>query len=341
MKRLFYLVAAMVCGTSMWAETVKPDEMAMRYYMPKTEVVLQLEYVETTYVPGKYAAWAQQLLGVDYAIQEDSTAYSIEDMKLVMHAKADTSRMYTVRPEAGAQVQLLSMTPEGLLYGYNVQYNGPRTKEAKKTKEKTEVKTAYPVSTLEETVKSDSLPKQAMSVAKQIYQLRDNRIYLLSGDAENQPADGVSMKAILEEIDRQEKALVELFMGRKIRRTHYQEWRLDPAQAMADSVMICMGGDTIRVSIVPTAQQEAAPVVDKKAKKQKGAPTPSQIYYNLPGTAEITVSSSARGELIHEVLPVAQLGVSIPLAQELFNNPAERVRIRFDVNTGNILSIRH
>lgn len=72
MKRLCYLVAAMVCGTSMWAETVTPEEMMMRYYMPKTEVILQLDYVETTYQPGKYAAWAHKYLGVDNAIQEDS-----------------------------------------------------------------------------------------------------------------------------------------------------------------------------------------------------------------------------------------------------------------------------
>ena len=331
----------MIGGASMWAETVTPDEMAMRYYMPKTEVVLQLDYVKTTYVPGKYAEWAESLLGVDNAILEDSVAYSIADLYLLTQSKADTTRMYTVRPEAGAQMQLLSMTPDGLLYGYNVPYSGPKRQEMPKKKEKTVVKTELPASTLEETVKTDSMPKQAKSVAKQIYQLRDNRIYLLSGDAENQPADGVSMKAILEEIDRQEKALVQLFMGSQICQTMHKELRLDPAQAIEDSVMICMGGDTLRVSVRPTAQQVAAPVVDKKAKKQKGAPTPSQIYYNLPGTAHITVVSSVRGELINEVVPVAQLGVSVPLAQDLFTNPAERVRIRFDVNTGNILSIRH
>lgn len=342
MKRLFYLVAAMVCGTSMWAETVTPEEMMMRYYMPKTEVILQLDYVETTYQPGKYAAWAYQYLGVDKAIQEDSVAYKIADLYLLTEATADTTRMYTVRPEAGAQMQLLSITPDGLLYGYNVTYTGPRRQEVKKRKDKNETKTAYPASTLEETVMTDSLPLQAKSVAKQIYQLRDNRIYLLSGDAENQPADGVSMKAILEEIDRQEKALVQLFMGSETTRTLHQELRLDPAQALEDSVLVCMGNDTIRVRVVPMAQTKAEPVVvDRKAKKQKDAPTPSQIYYNLPGTAEITVSSSARGELIHEIVPVAQLGVSVPLAQELFTNPTDRVRIRFDVNTGNILSIRH
>ena len=342
MKRLFYLVAAMVCGASMWAETVTPEEMTMRYYMPKTEVILQLDYVETTYVPGKYAAWAHNCLGVDNAIRKDSVAYKIGDLYLLTKATADTTRMYTIRPEAGAQMQLLSITPEGLLYGYNVTYTGPRRQEVKKKKDKVETKTEYPVSTLEETAKTDSLPLQAKSVSKQINQLRDSRIYLISGEAESQP-DGMSIKAMLEEIDRQEKALVQLFMGSEVSRTLHQELHLDPAQAIEDSVLLCMGGDTIRFSVVPMAQKVAEPVVvvDKKAKKQKDAPTPSQLYYNLPGTAEITVSSSERGELIHEIVPVAQLGVSIPLTQELFNNPTERVHIRFDVNTGNILSIRY
>lgn len=338
MKRLILVVAAVVGGVMLWADTIVPGEMGIRYYLPRTVVKLVVEYTETQFVPGKYAHWADKLLGIEYAIQEDSTAYQMDDVRLAVGAMPDTSRVYYVYPQAGMQTQWLSLTKDGILYGYNVSNQAQTPRKRRSVKDT--VTTQSPASTLEETIKSEDEEQQAKSVAKQIYQLRDNRIYLLSGDAENAPADGISMKAILEEIDRQERALVALFTGKQTSKKVHREYRIDPTMAMDSVVALTIGEDSIRLRIVPERMTEVQPVVDKKAKKQKDAPTPSQIYYNLPGTAHITITSDRLGELLEEYLPVAQLGVSVPLSQDLFNNADERVRIRFDENTGNILSIR-
>lgn len=340
MKRLVISFVALICGMMAWADTIVPAEMGIRYYLPRTVVKLVVEYTETQYIPGKYAAWAKKLLGVDQAIQEDSTAYQMDDVHLVINAVPDTARAYYVHPQTGIQTQWLSLTKDGILYGYNESYNAPTPHKRRNRRDTIAMTTILPASTLEETIKSDSLALQAKSIAKQIYQLRDNRIYLLSGDAENTPADGISMKAILEEIDRQEQALVQLFMGKQLSRKVHREFMVDPTLTLDSAAVLCIGEDTLRISIVPETMTEAQPVVDKKAKKQKGAPTPSEIYYNIPGMAHITLISDKYGELLQEYQPVAQLGVSVPLPQELFSNAAERVKIRFDVNTGNILSIR-
>lgn len=340
MKRTFLMMAAMVCGMMAWADTIVPQEMGIRYYMPRTVVKLVVEYTETQYVPGKYAPWAEKLLGIAQAIQEDTTAYEMDDVRLAVGAVPDTSRVYYVYPQAGMQTQWLSLTKDGILYGYNESYQAPASRKRRSVKDTTTVTVQLPASTLEETVKSDSLALQAKSVAKQIYQLRDNRIYLLSGDAENTPADGLSMKAILEEIDRQERALVALFTGKQVTRKVHREFRIDPTMAMDSVVVLTLGEDSIRLRLVPEQMTEAQPVVDPKAKKQKTAPVASQLYYNIPGMAHITVTSDQLGELLEEYLPVAQLGVSVPLSQDLFSNAGERVKIRFDVNTGNIQSIR-
>ena len=339
MKRFVLFFAAMLCGVYVWAETVSPTEMGIRYYMPKTKVTLTVEYTETTFVPGKYAEWAEELLGVDNAIMEDSVAYTIGETYLTTETVADTSRCYIVHPEAGLKMQWLSLTREGLLYGYNMPYAGGNERKRKQKDEKETTTTSIqPVSLLEETIKCDSLPCQARSVAKQIYQLRDNRIYLLSGDAENQPADGVSMKAILKEIDHQEQALVELFMGTEVKRKKHVDIAIDPAADM-DSVVFCIGDDSIRVYVEPFGHQEA-PVAEtgKKSKPKKGTPVPSQIYFNQPGSTQIVVSS-LYDTLLDEIIPVAQLGVSVPLSTDLFTENGGRMKIRFDIKTGNILSI--
>ena len=63
---------------------------------------------------------------------------------------------------------------------------------------------------------------------------------------------------------------------------------------------------------------------------------PSQIYYNLPGRATVTVLAGGK-TLTEEQIPVAQSGVAVPLSTDLFEGGG--LHIVFDPETGNITSI--
>ena len=168
-------------------------------------------------------------------------------------------------------------------------------------------------------------------------------MYLLNGEVEHAPADGESMKLVLTELDKQEKELTELFMGKKTRKTNHQQFRLMPdtetefyffseENGFTDAENI--DADTIKVTL--NAQKQTLLPPAELGKKQK-APALSQIVYNLPGSCDVKVTYKERS-MNKRTLSVAQFGVDVPLSQDLFTG-ASLPSIVFDEKTGNIKSI--
>ena len=69
----------------------------------------------------------------------------------------------------------------------------------------------------------------------------------------------------------------------------------------------------------------------------KKAPLPSQLYYNLPGSCDINITLNDQ-LLAEKSLPIAQFGVAVPLAMNLFTK-GDLPKILFNPHTGNIESI--
>ena len=331
---------AAVCGMGVWADTIAVQQMGIQYYLPKTEATLYVQYQQESYHPGKYAKWAHKLLGIDEVVMQDTVVYSVNKVMLKTHAVVDPERAYTILPQEGQDIQLLNLSPEGLLQGYNVEVEQAHCRHHcchRHAGDTTCSHSAAVPSLLESTFKSDSAFAQAKNIAKQIFQIRDNRIFLLSGELENMPSDGIAIQALLQEMDRQEQALTALFTGEVTKTIGWKQIAIDPAMAQ-DTLLCQIGQDSLQLHI-EIEKREPAPVVEepKKGKSKKAvAPQPSPICYNMPGKAHIQVT---QGEeiLLNETIQVAQLGISIPLEAELF--VGEPVHIRFDVQTGNILSI--
>lgn len=322
-----------MCAVGAYAQ-----EMAVSYCLPRTTMQVKVTYKQTVYTAGKYAQWAHELLGIDDVRLRDTVMYTVERAEIYTGAEPDTNRVYTLKPEAGLRMQYLAVDEQGILAGYNTTQMRRSSKTPTLKPGKKERYTPHVPSVLVETYKSDSMYLQAKQIAKQIFHLRDNRIYLLSGDTENMPHDGESMKVVLEEIDRQEKDLVKLFAGRSSEQTLCELYELDPSQAQ-DSVFAHVGNQAIEARITVRARQLAQlPAPNPKAKRDKNAPQPSQLYYNMPGSAHVVISCGDK-VLADKQISVAQLGVAVPLSRDLFDANGPLVEIRIDTRTGSILSI--
>ncbi len=340
MKKILVLIIAAVSGMSVWADSIAVQEMGIEYCFPKTEATVVVQYKQEVFHPGKYAAWAQPLLGIDEQISRDTTVTSVRSAKIQTRAVADRSRVYTVHPESGREMQLLNVSREGILLGYNTAASqqpsaDSRKKDKPADRDRTTSRSPKVLPLQESTFKNDTALYQAKAVAKQIFQLRDNRAYLLSGEMENMPTDGTALKTLLAEIDKQEKALTALFTGTVTTSTRHLRIAFDPARAQ-DTLIAVIGGDSLRLRVEPEPREAAETAVNPKAKPKKGAPLPSQIYYNLPGRATVTVLAGGK-PLTEEQIPVAQSGVAVPLSTDLFEGGG--LHIVFDPETGNITSI--
>ena len=104
----------------MQAQLVQENETAVVYYMPKTELVITLSYERIEQEPGIFYQYAQRYLGAKDIVTEKKTTYQLSDMALSTQASADTERAYKVNAQKGYQLQLLSLTTDGRLAGYNI-----------------------------------------------------------------------------------------------------------------------------------------------------------------------------------------------------------------------------
>ena len=247
--------------------------------------------------------------------------------------------------------QLVNINDRGLLVGYNLP---AEPKEHKKSPVKEAVKSRIsPIQVLpytEEIVESGSAKAQAQAIAKQIFRIRETRMYLLNGEVEHAPADGQAMELVLKELRRQEKQLLELFTGKISTETkhkhvgscpygeNFKVWNemlyfsTENGFTGADNV----DADKIKIN-VEFVHQLIKKDNGKKGKKDKKTPELSPIVYNLPGSALALVYYN--GELINsKVVPMAQFGIDVALPKELFTGN-ELPKIKFSEKTGGVISI--
>ena len=189
-----------------------------------------------------------------------------------------------------------------------------------------------------------SISKMAEGAAKQIYRIRETRLNILGGDVEHVPADGQAMQLVLDELDEQEQALVALFVGTTQVTQHIHTFRYLPADDVEKEVVCRLSKHT---GIVDKNDLSGEPVyLTLKAHKQSlqtaymvdpKSSLPSQLYYNLPGTADICLQYQTIN--ISQSVTVAQYGIAIPLAMDLFTGK-QKNSIYIHPETGNILSIQ-
>ncbi len=346
MKRSFILTAIACVACMVQAQIVQDNEAAMVYYMPETQFEFDIEYIEETFEPGPFCHFAEKYLGAQEAIQEKHIQYQLIGVKSHTHTVADYTRAYKVVPEKGLSIQLLSLTDKGLLYGYNVEQPVPSKSTAKAQPKQPQV--SYSMETVmplqEEQIAAPTLEQKADGAAKQIYRIRETRMYLLSGEIEHAPADGKAMERVLRELDKQENQLVALFVGKHTTKQLHKRILYTPTKSEEKALLYFSEENGVTAEEDVTAYPLTLTVAARKqilsagnGQNDKKVSALSQLYYNLPGSANISITY--RGEVLTERnVPVAQFGIAVPLARDLFTG-TQHPHIRFNTKTGNILSI--
>ncbi len=346
MKKIFLLITTVLTVLTIQGQVVNQDEQALVYYTPKNHVVLDFTYTITVQEAGPYYLFAEQLLGATNAISENQTIYALEDVHIGTRTEADRSRAHKVVPEQGVASQLLSIDSRGLLLGYNLPYEERKSSPRKQSKENITTSTPSALPLTDEQLEQRTPEARAKAIAKQIYRIRESRIFLLSGEVEHAPSDGKSMQLVLSELDKQENQLLALFLGSTTTRTEHYKIELNPSKdQQTETLQLFFSAengfthadniDADTISILMTTYPQV--VLPGNEKKNKKAPQASQIVYNLPGQAEVDVTY--QGETLgHKVLQIAQLGIDVPLSRDLFIGDKLPI-IRFDLKTGNVESI--
>ncbi|MBE6300414.1 MAG: DUF4831 family protein [Parabacteroides distasonis] len=326
---------------------VKANNFGITYSLPKTSLLVNAEVIKITSKAGPYYKYAEKYLGVKNAISEDKVYYQLGKISLENKGIPDPDNTYIVEFKSGTVAPYAYLTEEGLLCSINAEYMPEKstTEEARKRKQQSgQIADASVLS--EELLMAGSTAKQAEVAAKQIYRIRDSRLNILTGEADNLPPDGEAMKLVIQQLEEQEQALTNLFTGIQVRDTSDYEITIDPYDDLEKEILFRFSP---QLGIVAADDLGGAPVyLDLKAIDRAPALEPKEaekkekslkgIIYNIPGKASIAISMNKKTLLKGEV-QVTQFGTQEGLAPVMFEDKKAPVKIYFYPETGAIKQI--
>lgn len=344
-KTVMILATLLMASGHMAAQVVQENEAVVVYYMPKTELAITLNYDVVTETPGVFYQYAQRYLGVTEVVTETNTIYSLTGISTQVRSCADMDRAYQVSAQKGFSTQLLALSEDGRLIGYNISPISSSSPVSSVTSVNSVSSISEPMPLLEEQFIAGTTAKMAEGAAKQIYRIREMRLNLLAGEVEHVPADGTAMQLVLEELDNREKALVALFIGTRNvdHKTHTISYT---PQKNVNKVVVgrfsqhsgVVKSDDLSGSPIYLSLDATKPSMRQTESTNSKAPALSQVYYNLPAQAQIVIEYNGK-EMDTAIYPIAQMGVAIPLAFDLFTGK-DAPTIHFNPETGNIQSIQ-
>ncbi|MDH6358591.1 DUF4831 family protein [Parabacteroides sp. PF5-9] len=354
MKNYMILIGLLI-GVSLTAQTrvvkknaVKANNFGITYSLPKTSLIIHAEVIKTTSKAGPYYQYADRYLGVKDPVTADKVSYELGKISLANKGIPDPENTYIVEFKSGTVAPYAYLTEEGLLCSINAEYTAEESELDIIKKQKTTPATATNTSVFtEELLMAGSVARQAEVAARQIYRIRESRLNILTGEADNMPPDGNAMKLVIEQLEEQEKSLTNLFTG--IVSKEIQMYEVDeiiPHDDMEKEILFRfsnalgivdaddLGGIPVYMNLQAT---QKAPVLDPKEadKKQKAT---KGIIYNIPGKANIDIQMNQQTLYKGEV-QIAQFGSQEGLAPAMFEDKKAPVKVYFYPETGAIKQI--
>ena len=316
------------------------------YCLPDTRIEITVKAACITRTPGEFNRYAERFLRVNNAITESATLWEITETNVATIGIPNADKMYTVRFNNSSACNI-SLSKDGIIKSINI-------KEEKEEPQNTTVAatannhidaTQYMT---EEMLQATSTAKLAELTAKEIYAIRESKLAITRGLSENMPKDGQSMQLVLNELDRQEKALTELFTGRTDTIYSSRSFTIEPAMGNNITKEILfrfsrklgfvdkndLAGEPVYYNLrdmktvyIPTAEE----LEKRKVLRKEG------VCYNIPGKADFSLFTRSK-KLNNTEIYIAQFGATEILTKELFNKKAT-TKVLFNTATGGIISI--
>ena len=328
----------------------KTNEYALVYSLPETVVDITIETEHKVLRPGEFCNYANRHLGITDAITTPSNSVTIKSVTIVPRGiPGNADSRWQVQFKSGSAATML-LTEAGIPLGVNIS----SIDEAKAVTLPVAVDAApTPLegdaarqAVTQDMTRSSSISKKAELAAQRIFELRETRSDLLSGNADNPPADGKAMQLVLDNLAAQEAALTAMFAGTTQTYTRVTTLTYTPGTKETREILARLSptdgivgaddlsGMPIYISLDGISKAEL-PVNEKGEPKRfpKGG-----LAYTIPGTATVTLSYDG-ATIAQKQLTIAQLGVTFGINPALFTDKKAPAYATFDPATGAITTL--
>lgn len=350
MKKLLFIIAVLTAAPCL-AQTEVNSFFAganegVTYYLPDTKLEITVNTACITRTPGEFNRYAERYLRINNAIASADSYWELTDVKVKSIGIPNSEKMYTIKLN-NSTAGNVSINESGIIEAINTKPAARSVAEVvlPTSKKKQNDASKYMTS---EILQATSTAKMAELTAKEIYLIRESKLAITRGLAENMPQDGQSMQLVLDELDKQERALTELFIGRTDTVYHTHTYTLLPT-AKCDTTKAVLLRFSRKLGVLDKENLAGAPVYyNLRDLKSVKIPTAEElekkkllkkegVCYNIPGKAELTIYTGSR-RLYDEEIPIAQLGVTEILSKTLFNKKTSK-KVVFDTATGAVTNI--
>lgn len=344
MKRIFFAISLLACATHIAAQDINyytpGNDEGIVYFLPKTMLEVNVIATRITYQPGELCQYANQYLRINNVSPEPEIYWEIKQIEVRSAGVPDSTKAYIIKLKDKSSMSNVELTEEGLIEAINT--SAPEKKQTEYILEKPQQHDNPRKYMTEDILQTGSSAKMADLTAKEIYNIRESKNLILRGQADTMPKDGASLQLVIDNLDKQEKALTQLFVGTSDREDKVFTAHITPQDGLTDKVVLRfsrslgvlpaedLAGEPIYVNLKNTAPLPIVAENDKKKKKLEGA------IYNIPGKGKVTVTYQGKTYFEGE-LPITQFGTTEVLVNDLFKKV--NTRIIFNSETGSILKI--
>ncbi len=349
------LILSLSCG-SVFAQTTqkltatKLNEYGLIYSLPNTVVDVTIEVETTVEQPGQFYNYAKKYLNIDNAITSASRVSTVKSITLTPRGVTNPEEKYLVQFKAGSVPYIVvndQNTPLSVNTEETLAINAPTLPVATPAQPTALETDAARQAITQEMIQSSSTAKRAELTATRIYELREARNEIISGQSDQSFPDGKALQLALDNLTAQENALTAMFVGTTQKSTTVKTITFTPdKEEITDKVFARvspidgiidasnLAGDPIYISYKIVEQGEL-PQNEKGLTKTfpKGG-----LAYNIPGKAEIKINYDGE-DIADQTFEIAQLGVTFGIEPALFTDKKAPAYVIFDPRTGAISRI--
>ena len=310
------------------------------YYLPKTEIELQVTATKVVYTPGEFCQYADRYLRMTGISSKPEEYWEINHIKVSSVGVPDPDNAYAVKLKDKSAASQVELTSEGIIKAINTTSpveKTPATKITDMARKRIDPRSFM----TEEILMAGSTAKMAELVAKEIYNIRESKNALVRGQADNMPKDGEQLKIMLANLEEQEAAMTEMFSGTLNKDEKIFNIRLTPDKEMDNEVAFRFSK---KLGIVANNDLAGEPVyITLKNLKTVNVPEDDGkkkvdgIAYNVPGKAQVILTEGKK-QWFNGELPVTQFGTIEYLAPALFNKKST-VQVTFNPDTGGLIKV--
>ncbi len=322
------------------------------FALPRTSLVVRVQAVKTTYVPGPFRKYSEKYLGIKPEVNKKQALWSLKEAGISSYTEPDPANYFTLTTNGVLAENALTLTRKGLILDV-ARATGQETPAFEVTSDEPDGKPYFTdlsvkrniiekKDTVYRTVMHDTgfvripvvkttespmtLDEKAEAAANFIIKIRKRRFKLMSGQYDTYPRDE-ALEFAVKEMTRLENEYLALFLGKKVHQTWYYRFLFTPTDPAKQQVLFRFSMET---GICQNDGCKGMPVYFTWTTAGNAPDLPSgtvsvadssRIYYRIPELTDVRLNYNDR-ILAQKHLFIYQFGPVLELAPNVILDKA-------------------